>query len=306
MSKKHILVVDDDKRVLHYLQQGLKALGDEYQIDAVNSAVEAISYVQSTKPHLVISDFRMGDMDGLELLRMIRAQHTDTQLVMMTAYGTDSLQRSAQEIGIYRFVTKPFRTENLVNIARSALSTSETITISHDGMLIIPEQCLVEISDVLARLRTELRPELTLMADTSGHVVTHVGTTMGIDLNSIVALVAGNFATANELDRIFDRASFANNGQETPQDKPMHLVYLEGRNYDCYCANVGLNLFFTVIFSRQDTKNKAGMVWLYMRRTFHELQNIVLEHTQNPPTNVLDGNQETISEEYERLFGSNS
>lgn len=303
MSNKEILVVDDDQRVLHYLQRSLETMGEGYNIIAVNSAKDVLNYVQTSKPDLVISDLRMPDVNGLELLKLIRAMHSDAKLVLMTAYGTEKVQEAAKALGVYRFITKPFRTENLVSIARSALNADDNIAVGADGILIIPEQCLLEINEVLLKLRVELRPDLAIMADMAGHVVTHVGTTMGLDVNSIVALVAGNFATAGELDSIFERAKVGET-VDLETDKPIYYATQEGVNYDSYSANVGNNLFFTVIFNRRDAKNKAGMVWLNMRRTFRELQIIINKYSDQIPKRVLQSDQETVTKEFDQLFSN--
>lgn len=301
MSGKEILVIDDDQRVLHYLQRSLETMGDGYNIVAVSNAKDAINYAQTSQPDLVISDLRLPDVNGLELLKLLRAMHSEARLVLMTAYGTEKIQEAAKVLGVYRFITKPFRTENLVSIARGALSTEENISLSVDGLIIIPEAALLEINGILSQLRAELRPDLAVMADMSGHVVTHIGTTMGLDLNSIVALIAGNFATASELDNIFERAQIGET-VDIATDKPMYITYQEGVNYDCYSANVGNNLFFTVIFNRSDMKNKAGMVWLNMRRTFRELQKIINQYSTQSVKDVLKSDKETVTEEFDRLF----
>lgn len=298
MSKR-ILVVDDDERVLHYLQQGLLALGDDYRIATANSPEAALKDIAEEPTDLVISDLRMPNMDGLQLLTKVKAINEKTRLVLMTAYGTDEVKEAANKLGIFRFITKPFRHENLLNVARSALSQDEEIAISSDGILIVPDKSLTAINKVLNELRGEVRPEVALMADMSGHVVTHVGTSMGTDLNSLVALVAGSFASARELDRIFAHAH-AEDALELPDNEPIYITYQEGRYHDCYSANVGKDLFFTVVFKRQGT-NKVGMVWLYMRRTFKRLQEIIITQDNSLPADLI-GAQETVTAQFDEIF----
>lgn len=305
MNQKQLLIIDDDQRVLHYLRQGLVGLGDEYSIDVAKSGSEALSYIQEMQPALVLSDLRMPDIDGLELVKLAKAMHPETKFILMTAYGTEDIQHKATELGVYRFMTKPFRIDNLLSIIHAALSDEQEIKMDSNGVLVIPDACLVECQEVLQKLRSELRPELALMGDMAGYVVTHVGTTMGLDLNSIIALVAGNFATASELDRIFDRAKFTEMDESDADSKPMYITYLEGRNYDCYSANVGSSLFFTVIFNRQDHKNKAGMVWLHMRRTFHALRTIIQSYSDQMHRAALTNDKETVTSQFQEIFKEN-
>lgn len=297
---QRILVVDDDVRVLRYLQQGLLELGDGYEILAANSPEQALELVTESSLDLIISDLRMPNMDGLQLLHEVKARNPQTRLVLMTAYGTDEVKETAQKMGIYRFITKPFRNENLLNIARSALSDTGTIAISTEGILIVPDESLTQINNVLHKLRQEVRPELALMADMSGHVITHIGTTLGMDLNSLVALVAGSFASARELDRIVERVD-PNAQQVLPDNEPIYVAYQEGMHHDCYSANVGNDLFFTVVFKRQGA-NKVGMVWLYMRRTFKELKEIITTQKQDLPTDLQQFEEFTVMSEFKELF----
>ena len=74
---------------------------------------------------VVISDFNMPGMSGLELLNKIRQDHCEMVLVLITAYGTDALEEEAHRLGI-GYVTKPFGLPHLVQIIHDLLRGKET------------------------------------------------------------------------------------------------------------------------------------------------------------------------------------
>jgi CheY-like chemotaxis protein len=116
-----ILVVDDDESVAFFTRENLADLGADYTIEAVTSGKEAWQRLASEPFDLVIADLRMPDMTGLELLRRAKQRYPQTQLILMTAFGSDKVRADARQLQVYRYITKPFRMEDLLDTARAAL-----------------------------------------------------------------------------------------------------------------------------------------------------------------------------------------
>ncbi len=101
-----VLVVDDNETmrsgvVLALNRLGLETLGAASGLDGLNLLRE--------KPcDLVVTDYKMNDMDGLEVVRAVKALDIDIEVIVMTAYGTIDLAVSAMKLGASDFVTKPF------------------------------------------------------------------------------------------------------------------------------------------------------------------------------------------------------
>ena len=115
-----LLVVDDDKNIRRILSTFLESCGHEVQQapDAA-SALAALSKEPDVK--LVLTDFRMAEMNGLELLEQIKQQHPDTLVILMTAYATVESAVSILKAGAYDYLTKPFSLDRVRQAVERAL-----------------------------------------------------------------------------------------------------------------------------------------------------------------------------------------
>ena len=120
-KRKRILVVDDEVKLAFLLKQSLLNLGPEYEIETANSGVEALRIMEEDPCDLVITDFRMRGMGGLELMRSIKSESPETLLILMTAYGSPEIVAEAKRLKAYRYITKPFPIEEFQSMVKEAL-----------------------------------------------------------------------------------------------------------------------------------------------------------------------------------------
>lgn len=114
-----IIIIDDEQR----MRDSLAALlaGDGYVVETFGSAKEAAEAIKHTRTDLVISDIRMPEMDGLELLKLVKAVDEDIPVILMTGFA--SLQSALEAIaeGAYDYLLKPVEFTNLELAVRRAL-----------------------------------------------------------------------------------------------------------------------------------------------------------------------------------------
>jgi two-component system chemotaxis response regulator CheY len=104
-----VLIVDDTTTSRMLIRDGLQELGIK-NISFASDGEQALKHMMTTPAHLVISDFNMPKLDGLQLLRAIR-QHGPTQktpFIMLTGKGDKDLLQRAIQFGINNYLTKPF------------------------------------------------------------------------------------------------------------------------------------------------------------------------------------------------------
>jgi two-component system, NtrC family, response regulator len=116
-----ILIVDDEKNYLVVLSAFLSQEG--YETVTAESGKDALEIIESTDLDLVLTDMKMSPMDGIELLRHIKARVPDLPVVMMTAFGTVERAVEAMQLGAFNFILKPFENETLKQIADKAVRT---------------------------------------------------------------------------------------------------------------------------------------------------------------------------------------
>jgi two-component system, NtrC family, response regulator AtoC len=109
---RKILVADDDGSIRSLLVSLLG--GEGYQVVEVKSGGEVMRAVPKVEPDLLILDLRMPDMDGIEIMRRLRAQDEKVPVLMLTAYGTASSTIEATKLGAYDYVTKPFEIDDVL------------------------------------------------------------------------------------------------------------------------------------------------------------------------------------------------
>ena len=119
MSKKHILVVDDDESLRWVTQAQLQQSG--YDVDAAADATSALEQIRNLPPDLVITDLKMPGMSGLDLLKEIRANYPDIIVIMVTAFGTVENAVEAMKAGAYDYITKPVNMDELRLIVNRGL-----------------------------------------------------------------------------------------------------------------------------------------------------------------------------------------
>ena len=115
-TMRSVLVVDDDGDIRSLLSDLLKEAG--YKARIAKSGAEAIEQVEKDLPDLVMMDVKLPDQDGIGVLRQLKRQHAELEVIVMTAYSGSSTAIKAMEQGAYDYVTKPFAIEDLLATLR--------------------------------------------------------------------------------------------------------------------------------------------------------------------------------------------
>jgi two-component system response regulator AtoC len=114
-----VVVVDDDEAVAYGMQSLLRSLNHEPVV--ARSGAEALELLDGAE--LVITDYSMPVMDGLDLLRAIRQRDETLPVVLLTAHGSDRIAARALRGGACGYVTKPFEFEEMAQVIARALQT---------------------------------------------------------------------------------------------------------------------------------------------------------------------------------------
>ncbi|MDD5206930.1 MAG: sigma-54 dependent transcriptional regulator [Desulfobacterales bacterium] len=119
-NKRTLLIVDDEPDMVSLLRRSISTEVD-WDIRTSLSAREAMQVLSSTAVDLMLVDFKMPDMDGMELLSLVRQNGRGPTVVMMTAYGVIEVAVDAIKRGAYDFITKPLDDTRLLLTLRKAM-----------------------------------------------------------------------------------------------------------------------------------------------------------------------------------------
>lgn len=107
-----ILVVDDSRAMRNIVIRTLRqaGFGDHEMVEAADGA-EALSVVESDKPNLILSDWNMPEMSGIEFLEALRTAGNNVNFIFITSEGTQEMKDKAGAAGAMSLITKPFNAD---------------------------------------------------------------------------------------------------------------------------------------------------------------------------------------------------
>jgi DNA-binding NtrC family response regulator len=111
MSETRILFVDDDRDILSMVEQYLTIKG--YDVTTVDNGIEAVGIVKEKQIDIVFTDYKMPEFNGLELLVAIKKYRPQTEVIIVTGYGSMESAIQAMKFGSYDYLQKPFKLDHL-------------------------------------------------------------------------------------------------------------------------------------------------------------------------------------------------
>jgi DNA-binding NtrC family response regulator len=123
MSKVRILIVDDEHIARDNLEHILRKEG--YDVFSVGSGIEALKKLEQSTFDLVLTDLKMKQVDGMEVLARTKEQYPDTEVIMITAYATLSTAIEAMKNGAYHYIPKPYKIDEVRMVVKKALEKKQ-------------------------------------------------------------------------------------------------------------------------------------------------------------------------------------
>jgi CheY-like chemotaxis protein len=116
-----VLIVDDEETLTWSMTKTLAKDQGKYELVIANTGAEALKVLQKDPIDVVVTDIRMPDINGLELLSTIRKQYPSTKVIIMTAYGSPEVHKEATRRGSYFYLEKPFEISDIRTLILKAL-----------------------------------------------------------------------------------------------------------------------------------------------------------------------------------------
>jgi CheY-like chemotaxis protein/predicted regulator of Ras-like GTPase activity (Roadblock/LC7/MglB family) len=261
MGKKRVLIVDDDEDILRMLEYGLRKLGPEYEIFTAKDMFSAIDEIEEVHFDLVLTDYMMPGMTGVDLARAARRMSPDTQVVLMTAYGTNKLRHTTDNLGFDGYLNKPFTMEQIRDVVQQTgrrkepeqeplpPSGSDPAPTEFDAS---PAGGDLSIEDLLEQLQVNAGTRCLIVIDSEGHPVRITGPIERQKIEYICTLIAASFFSSAELSGLVDN------------DKIFEASFFEGDAYNLYVCNINGQYVLAVVF---DSRLRPGVVWFYTKQT---------------------------------------
>src|SRR6266545_591872 len=159
-SSGTILVVDDDAVARQLLADALRKEG--YDVEIAASGSDAIALGHAKRFDVVLTDIKMGEVDGLAVLREFRQRSPETAIVLLTAFGSMDGAVEAIKQGAYDYLAKPFKKEDIKLVVRRSLDHSrlvrenarirEELRERHGSPLVGSSPAMLEVYTLVARV----------------------------------------------------------------------------------------------------------------------------------------------------------
>ncbi len=289
MREKHILIVDDEASILSVLKSSLRVLGAGYKVSTAPDGQNAFVQLKQCPFDLVITDYKMAGMDGLELLEAIRSLQPNARAILMTAYGNDKVETEARRLQVYRYLIKPFGVDKFRQIVQSALND---IAVRPTGISILSDERYTQIVLSLNQLRVNVGARCVVLADMEGSCIAHAGNLEGFPLERIAPLLGGCIAGLGEVGRVLDG------------DKNIiNLIYRESPADDLYILNIGAQRLLVIVIDRGPYSSRLGTVWYLAQQVASMLFLKLGQKEYADPQSLFDsGLERAVGSELDKLL----
>jgi two-component system KDP operon response regulator KdpE len=215
------LIVDDEPPIRKLLRMGLGTQGYDV-LEAPNG--KAALELMGSKPDLVILDLGLPDMQGLDLLRQMRAQNESVPIVVLSSRGDEAAKVAALDLGADDYVTKPFGMEELLARIRAALRHQLQVhgerPVFREGDLTVDlVRRLVKVADKNVKLSPKEYELLRVLVQHAGKVLTH----------KFLLRELWNDLTDSQYLRVYVRQ--LRQKIETDPERPQHILTETGIGY---------------------------------------------------------------------------
>jgi len=282
------IIIDEDEMVRSILKRSLHGHQPGAKIVEGANPDEAGPLLQEQKFDVGIVDGGLLKEEG-SIWREGRQANPPAALVV-TAYP--NVLGVVQSLGIPVSFTlgKPFELAGLNQLVQNVLARLEEAGQSEGGL----SQKLYQASyRLLQDLIADTHARCIVLSDSQGRILQEVGTTQGIPIDAITALLGGGIATLLEAGRSVDDEAVIN------------LTYREGKSSDLYAINIGDQFTLILVIDRGPSYNRLGTVWFYARQVALNLATIFkdLEHAEKSTQVFSDSDRSAVSDELDKLFG---
>ncbi len=118
-----VLLVDDEPIVGKRLRTALERAG--YRVEVCETGASALARIEEHAHDIVVTDIRIDEVDGIEILKAVKARRPETPTILITGYATVEVAREALARGAFDFLAKPFRPKDLLRVVDRAAAQIE-------------------------------------------------------------------------------------------------------------------------------------------------------------------------------------
>ncbi len=262
MENTRILVVEDQEDIGRILKMTVEQIDSDYEVDLAFDAFEAMDFLRKNPYDLVITDYMMPDMDGLELLESVRNLSPDTQVVVISALPSGIVKPLITKANVEFFLSKPFTNKDIRRVVGQALARVDDVRQEQKP---VAQQISAQVDDSLINkqlfdLMRYTSATNCFLVDSGGHLIAHVGDNKQTPLSALASLLATNATAALRIARLLNN----------PTPFQSTIYESNAQNVAVYMVKEGV--FLVVVFTK---KVKIGLIQHYARQSVTALADVL-------------------------------
>ena len=236
MPSYRIMIVEDQREVSRLLHSALDTLENNLEVVEISSAEEAILDCARNTVDLLVADYRLPGLTGVELMRKVREYHPRVKVILITGQTSPKIRKEVAEAGADAFFVKPVSTADFLDAVERHLGLVETSLPPEPIAALEDEEKQNNLPDLLSHLRQKLEATAVLLINDTGRVLARAG-----DLPE----------SQNEISLLSSLLSIQSAGQKIShligQKAASNWHIFDGDQYDLIFTPVGLTHSLLVI-----------------------------------------------------------
>lgn len=262
MTQKQILIVDDEMVLLDTLKTSLLLHNPDFQITTAQDGYAALEILEVDDFDLIVTDYNMKSIDGLELASTIRFLQPSAQIILITGWPSPFVQKECERLGVYEYFPKPVDLFTLNEVASKAVNCSAVASLD---VMALAETQYVNITSQLEQLKQDINVRYISLVDLHGGTVASIGIADEAFQQEIISLLGGALLA---LQAAGDQASDAD-------DSVINLVYRESNTNGICAFNIGRWFMLVLVIDRTIYNSRFGEIWHYARKRIKKLEDII-------------------------------
>ena len=174
MPSHRILIVEDQREISRLLRSALETLEVELEVAEIPSGEEAILDSSRNNVDLLVADYRLPGMTGIELMRKVRKNHPRAKIILITGQTDPRIRKEVAEAGADAFFIKPIQMADFLDSVERHLKLVETI-LPPEPIAVEKAEALPTLPDLLSGLRQKLSAIAVFLLNDSGQILARAG-----------------------------------------------------------------------------------------------------------------------------------
>jgi DNA-binding response OmpR family regulator len=210
MSPHRILIVEDQREVSRLLRSTLETLEYELEVVEIPSGEEAILYSSGNKIDLLVADYRLPGMSGIELMRKVQKNHPQAKIILVTGQTDPKIRKEVAEAGADAFFIKPIPMADFLDSVERHLNLAETI-LPPDPIAPDVSKIQRDLPDLLAGLGQELAATTVILLNDTGRILARAGDLMDSENEvSLISSLLSIHSTGQKVSRLIGQEITSN------------------------------------------------------------------------------------------------